>query len=131
MGSFSDALAKFNKLTDDKVDAAMRKIGLSVFRRIIVRTPVDTGRARGNWQASFGQPRGDTIDRNDKSGTLAVSAAIASAASWKPATDGSFFITNNLPYIGRLENGYSRQAPAGMVAITVTEFAGLVQDASR
>ena len=33
-----------------------------------------------------------------------------------------FYLVNNLPYIRRLEQGWSQQAPAGMVAVTVSEF---------
>jgi hypothetical protein len=32
-----------------------------------------------------------------------------------------------LPYIRRLEDGYSQQAPAGMVTLTVQEFAAVVK----
>jgi len=32
------------------------------------------------------------------------------------------FIVNGLPYINRLENGWSQQAPNGMVAITLAEL---------
>ena len=37
-----------------------------------------------------------------------------------------FYITNNLPYIMRLEFGYSKQAPAGMARITVDRFQTIV-----
>lgn len=35
------------------------------------------------------------------------------------------YIANGLPYILRLENGWSKQAPAGMVAITLAELPSL------
>jgi hypothetical protein len=33
-----------------------------------------------------------------------------------------FYLTNNLPYGERLEYGYSKQAPSGMVRITLAEY---------
>ena len=61
--------------------------------------------------------------------------------------DESYFITNNLPYITKLEdggypnppkkptgktvNGYSRQAPNGMVAVTIAEVDNLFSAAVR
>ena len=36
------------------------------------------------------------------------------------------YLTNNLPYAVPLEEGYSKQAPAGMVALTVQDFQSVV-----
>ena len=38
-----------------------------------------------------------------------------------PNTMPPIYIQNNLPYANRLENGWSNQAPAGMVALTIAE----------
>ena len=44
----------------------------------------------------------------------------------------TIFITNSLPYAYRLEyDGWSRQAPAGMVRVTVVEFAQRFERAVR
>jgi hypothetical protein len=37
-----------------------------------------------------------------------------------------FYITNNVPYIDRLERGSSKQQPSGMVRVTVLEFRPIV-----
>ena len=44
---------------------------------------------------------------------------------------GIFWITNNLPYIMRLEYGSSTQAPAGMARIAVAKFQAIVDKAAR
>jgi hypothetical protein len=41
---------------------------------------------------------------------------------------GVHYLQNNLPYAWRLETGYSKQAPAGIVGITALEFGGIVDD---
>ena len=48
---------------------------------------------------------------------------------WKPGQ--TIFITNSLPYAMRLEHGYSKQAPAGMVKLTVQNYAQAVAKAAR
>lgn len=79
-------------------------------------TPVDTGWASVNWWLSVGQtatgndgPAGETATR------AAVQAAgTASVLTWQPS-DGAIYISNHVPYINRLNNGWSQQSPAGFV----------------
>lgn len=111
-------------------DMATRKIALDVFRRVIIKTPVRTGRARGNWQAATGSSAVGVLDATDTSGSSAIAKAAAKCAAWEPKA-GSIFLTNNLPYIERLESGSSTQAPSGMVAITIAEFGGIADDAAK
>ena len=138
ISGFAKKMGEFEKSSMDKVNTATRMIALEVFRRVILKTPVETGRARGNWQCSIGVPivamnsgddwlKGDSDAglKYDKSGSGAIQAAADQVMSWKPG-DVAIFLTNNLPYINRLEHGYSNQAPAGMVAITIAEFDGIV-----
>ena len=40
-------------------------------------------------------------------------------------------ITNSLPYAIRVENGYSTQAPAGMVKVTVVQFQNFIAKAAK
>jgi len=64
-----------------------------VFHLIIARTPVDTGLAQSSWQISF-----------EREGTKFKCA-----------------ITNPVHYVIFLEYGWSKQAPYGMVRITLQE----------
>lgn len=42
--------------------------------------------------------------------------------SWTLKDEGdAFVVENDVPYIGALERGHSKQAPGGMVAITLAE----------
>ena len=135
MGKFAADINAFNKASLDKCDLVTRMIALEVFRRVILKTPVDTGRARGNWMCTIAVPaeaiaqgedwfKGQTIGDFDKSGRETIQAAADEVMAWNPR-EVAVFLTNNLPYIERLENGWSKQAPAGMVAITIAEFDGI------
>lgn len=111
---------------DRKADQAMRGLALELTGRIVRRTPVDTGRARGNWHADIGRPRRTVTDAVDPSGGGTIAAA--SAATAQLAVGRSWFLTNGLPYIRRLEDGWSLQAPSGMVKVTIAELRQLARD---
>jgi hypothetical protein len=128
VGSFEDDLRKFEVKTTRKLTQVGRKVALELFKRVIYKTPVDTGRARANWQVTIGAQAGGTVELNDKSGGATMSKATAASAGFKAGD--TIYLTNNLPYIRRLEEGSSQKAPAGMVALTVQEFAQIVNQIS-
>ena len=100
-------------------------LGLEGITRIVNRTPVDTGRARGNWSVSISS-RDTTVSVDaDPSGSGAINAGVSAVQSYPEEGWPSLFIQNNLPYIERLEDGYSGQAPNGMVALTHSELVAL------
>ena len=85
------------------------------------------GRFKGNWQVTINrQPMGET-NRIDPTGGATLSAG-AAAADLVKAGD-TIFIQNNVPYAIALEYGWSKQAPAGMVRVTLARFQQLVDDA--
>lgn len=84
------------------------------------------GRFRANWQLGIDQMPGGTIDAVDPDGRQ-TQARIAAAIP-EHAAGPVYFIANNLPYAQRLEYGYSKQAPKGMVGLTVTRFQDIVKE---
>lgn len=93
---------------------------LATCSRIVKRTPVDTGRLRANWQASINTEASGELSKTDKSGGSVINEASNKLASLQVMKD-VYMLSNNLPYAGRIENGYSGQAPAGMMRISVAE----------
>jgi hypothetical protein len=85
-------------------------------------TPIDTGWASANWVPSIGQPFEDKAAGAVRDPTPAQVMARGQLAeqgvnetlSWRN-NDGPLFSTNNVPYIGRLNDGWSGQSPAGFV----------------
>tara|TARA_Y100001937_G_scaffold4998_1_gene6611 strand:- start:515 stop:910 length:396 start_codon:yes stop_codon:yes gene_type:complete len=108
---------------EDEMESAIRKIKethnkivrtatIDLFSGVIRDTPVDTGRARGNWVTQVGLPAQEEIERDDPDGSLAIAEVISET----PELAGrEVFLSNALPYIEGLENGRSMQSPAGMV----------------
>lgn len=114
--------------TMTKLDLAVQKISLELFSRVILRSPVDTGRFRGNWQVAIGEIPDGTLDLYDESerGVATINAAAAVALNVKAGD--IIYLVNNLPYGPVLEGGSSDQAPQGMVALTVQEFQEIVNE---
>jgi len=112
--AFADDVKRFALEVRGQNYKVVRTATLELFSGIIKSTPVDTGRARGNWQTSVGQPQGGTLERTG------MEAALAEVQATVPEGAGQLvYLSNNLPYIERLENGWSQQAPIGMVRINV------------
>jgi len=126
--SFSLDLEKFAKKAGNNAAAVVKKVGIDMFSQVVVRTPVDTGRARGNWQVSFNSPASGTLNDLDPSGRNTQMQISGKMTGWK---QGDIWMTNNLPYARRLEYGWSKQAPGGMVRLTVREFQTYVNNAVR
>ena len=111
--SFAEELKQASSLVLEEADEDRKAITIKLFNSIIQDTPVDSGRARGNWQTSTGTPKTNTIETLDSTGSLAQSDALDVVLT--SPEEGTVHFTNNLPYAQPLEFGHSGQAPAGMV----------------
>ncbi len=77
------------------------------------------GSLRGAWNASIGAPDETKTGAVDSAGTGTITAmrTIVNGVN----IGDNFYLTNPLPYAYRVENGWSSQAPAGMVRVAVAE----------
>ncbi|MBB1617040.1 hypothetical protein A9978_31785 [Pseudomonas sp. UMC65] len=87
------------------------------------------GRLRGNWQFSIDTPAEGTLDQVDPSG--GVTLAKLRLQVGQLTAGQTAYIVNNLPYAVPLEYGHSKQAPSGMVRITLARFQQIVDEAIR
>lgn len=123
MSSFELDMTKFiDKVTGmgGQVDQVVRKVVLDVGSSVVLKTPVDTGRARANWQYGVDVRPAGELDATDRSGSATISSFAAAVP--EAAARVTHWFSNNLPYIEALERGHSKQAPAGMVGITLVEY---------
>tara|TARA_B100000768_G_C10935098_1_gene231269 strand:- start:102 stop:488 length:387 start_codon:yes stop_codon:yes gene_type:complete len=120
MSDFSAEIKSFNARALEAVGVAREGIITSLYNSVILDTPVDTGRAIGNWQTSAEQPKLNTIERVGESGALAEVR--------QNMTEGTMYLTNNLPYIERLEYGYSKiKSPDGMVRKNIARMGSIIK----
>lgn len=113
--AFSDGL---NEVSNQ----ASCEVALAIVTDLAPKTPVDTSKALSNWRVGIGQKPALAIPphspgRHGSSQEASVAATISEAkaklAAKKPGE--TIWISNVLPYIRRLNEGYSKQAPAGFV----------------
>jgi len=112
---------KIESKIDRTLDQGIRATILELSTAIIKDTPAKTGRARGNWQASIGRgATGEVSVVNKRAGEAKAISNVNQKAS--VAVGDLYYLTNNVPYIERLEYGWSKQAPGGMVRKNMQNF---------
>lgn len=138
--SLQRSLTLFNRRVMRENEQTRRAVILEVFGSTILDTPVDTGRARGNWQTSVAQPVNGETGRTGEAPSMAELQRVTAQSQW----GDDVWMTNNLPYIGKLEyggypnpprnpltsktiNGFSRQAPAGMMRRNIKRVLQILQ----
>lgn len=119
-GQFAIDLSRIIKKAKGDTNTAVRKVMLEAFTGVVRMSPVDTGRFRGNWMVGYGLINYETAE-SDRSGAATI-ARITADVLGAPITIGSIFITNSTPYSLKLENGWSGQAPSGMVGVTMARI---------
>jgi len=77
-------------------------------------TPRDTGAAQDSWRLVIGG-----VDRSPQGGNF-----LSSAKRMKVGEE--FKMVSSLPYIRRLEYGWSKQAPAGMLRVNTARWPSIV-----
>lgn len=121
---FDKAITQVEKQLDEVTVETLQKVVLAVDSAIVLSTPVDTGRARGNWLPSINTPREEKlVDNFDLTGSKSI--AEAQSVSDKVIAGNTVYISNNLEYIGALNDGHSQQAPAGFVEKAVQVVKGI------
>ena len=141
--SFALDIQKFAKKAGDNADKVVRKVVLDIGRSLVEKTPGGNpdlwqnpdnkpdgyvgGHARANWSHSIGALVNQEFKEIDATGGASIDRIISSVPI--KAAGEVHYIQNSLPYMQALEDGHSTQAPAGMVAITQTEFQDYIQKA--
>jgi hypothetical protein len=114
--SFARDLGDFRRQAMQEADRKFRGAVLSIYGAVIEATPVDSGRLHSNWFLSVNTPSNETTD--DTTGRVSQSKAMSAVSQLKIGY--SAYLTNNMPYARRIEyEGWSNQAPAGMLRVTV------------
>jgi len=95
-----------------------KRISTDLFKKIVTRNPVDTGFSSKNWNATLG--KADTSVRGDRD-KLDIPGAPQSDLDQIKDMSKTIHLANGVDYIRDLENGSSKQAPGGFVALSVAE----------
>ena len=129
--SFTADLSRFVTNAEGSIDSIVRNVVLRLGREVVERSPVGDasywrepapagyvgGRFRANWQHGVDVLPQGTFDTTDNVSVQRILSTIPHDAAGKV-----HYLTNNVPYSIALENGHSRQAPQGVVGLTVARF---------
>ena len=133
---FARRIKTYGRNVEKNVGRAIRETALVADRELVLATPVDTGRARSNWVVNLGSAVTDSYDpymlgKKGSTGAANAQAAIAqgSAVIGVRKNGQDIYISNNLPYIGRLNGGSSAQAPVQFVEQAVQRAVQVVRKA--
>lgn len=126
--SFTLDVKAFCEKAKKNPEIVMRQVSMKLFSAIILASPVDTGRFRNNWFAATGPiPSNETTTYAGKQGTAAINRASKVIGESRGMGWTELTLTNNLPYAQRLEYGWSKQAPQGIVRVNVARFNTLLE----
>ena len=131
-------MKKYAQARKEQIKDVQKSFAFKLYSGIVQKTPVDTGRARGNWNVEVGKDDTSTSERKTQQYHSKDDMP-------DPNDDESIFISNNLPYIYKLEyggygkdgksngsktvDGFSRQAPSGMVGVTLAKAQTYIKQA--
>jgi hypothetical protein len=97
---------------------ALKKVSLDLWTEITRRTPVKHGYAQANWHLTQGTPSQEISPVPNPKFEGVIPPPPQPDVSGIDGTQ-DIFVINNLPYIEPLEHGHSKQAPSGMVAVSI------------
>ena len=140
MAKWTMDLNEYAKKKNVQIRNVRKAYAFALYSSIVKKTPVDTGRARGNWNITVGVD--DYTQTENKTPRFQGVDQVP-----EPRGDETIYISNNLPYITKLEyggypnppkkgsgktvNGYSKQAPEGMVGVTLANNENIFNSAVR
>lgn len=135
---FSRNIRKLGSRIENNSVALTKRVAKRTLTALVEGTPVDEGDARSNWRVSLGNPTRSVIPAYSPGKKLGIGerqnarAAIQAGFSVinqlrvgaKRGTGqagSALFITNAIPYLGRLRDGYSSQQPNDWVQVALME----------
>lgn len=121
MSGFGSQISAWADAVRQKLDAAADEIVQETHRRLLNQTPVDSGDLKAGWTQSVNVLptafNGSTVTA--KAGQVVY---IATDKVYAPIIEYGLYPNPPKHPTGRTANGYSTQAPQGMVRITVTNM---------
>jgi hypothetical protein len=135
---FAKRIDRIAVLVESNVERAVKDCAHAVLRSAVEATPVDTGTAHSNWTPELDRAFEGVFPARvpGAGGSTAADNAAAAIEAGTPTIEafdigknGSIHITNNAPHIRPLNDGHSKQAPAGFVQIALMEGLATVRGA--
>lgn len=103
------------------LEREVQNAAIAILDTVVHRTPHDTGEARKNWVVAIrtSRPPNTPTKETDYDGDATVAEGVAIIQNTKRQPGQAIFISNSAPHIVPLNQGHSKQAPAGFVELAV------------
>lgn len=126
MSSFTKQIEAFAEKTKKRADEFARKVVIDTFERVRAKSPVDTGQLRASWTVSKGSSPTNFNGSREviNSVKFGDSVFVATDKPYAPVIEYGLYPK---PGRGKTANGFSIQAPKGMVRITVQEMESVIR----
>ena len=121
-GSFALQLTQASKEVMEAVTLRQRWIIFELAKAIVMDSPVDKGTFRGNWRFSFSHDQ-QQLNRQDPSGATVLAELQSFINGYN---SGEMWLLNGMRYGTKLEYGYSRKAPGGMIRRNIARINSIV-----
>lgn len=135
---FSRNIRKIGSRIENNSVALTKRVAKKALTSLVEGTPVDKGVARSNWRVSLTNPTSAVIEAYSPGKKLGISErrnAKAAIAEGKSVIDrlskdskrgtnqagSAVYISNSIPYLDKLRNGYSKQQPNDWVSQALLE----------
>lgn len=144
IAQFSQNIRKRGSQIENAGTRVVKAAAKRCLKALVNATPVDKGVARSNWRVGVGGVPTAVIqayapgkklglgERANANAAIAAGYARIDGVSGVSGRGGglktAIYVVNNVPYIERLNGGYSAQAPAGFVQIALGEVRSVVSN---
>lgn len=144
IAQFSQNIRKRSSQIENAGSRIVRATSKRALKALINATPVDKGVARSNWRVGIGASTSAVIDAYSPGKKLGIgeranaNAAIAAGFARIDGVRGvsgrggglktAIYISNSVPYIEKLNAGFSKQAPAGFIEVALSEVNAVIKN---
>lgn len=130
---FTASIDKWIASAEKGLEFAVEEMCREVHKALVMGSPVDTGRFRGNWQVTLNKIPLHALNNYDKAGnkTIAAGESVINGMFRRGAAVTSVHFSNMLIYANALEYGHSKQAPNGVVGIVALRLRSYMAEAIR
>lgn len=133
---FAQRMSALGKQINTRRHNQVNKLALAIQLKLLQVTPVDTAQAISNWILSLSSPSDEFIHPyspgqygSTRQVNIGQAYNVAMAAISDRRPNQTIYIVNSAPYIVKLNNGSSTQAPSGFfqteIQNAVRSFRGL------
>lgn len=121
LASFDKAVADLLRGLEEALAATAIEVALELRENLARATPVVTGRAAASWNVSIGSPDLEYKPRGYFNPIGCYNDGNINVDGYVPGA--RIYVTNAIPYIRRLNDGYSIQNVPGWIDRTLVEMA--------